>query len=273
MIWILLLILSLVLVKIFGFKRSQLNRTEPEMIEQQRRFSPSPQSSRQPAGAPTEIPSPSGVPPAFLDRAQNQWVRFKSKYGQQLVPQFSPQQVLTSIEGRVGRGERSGTQFEPGNEENLKARAREIVQDLSVLMGEEKDWPIQLRETRPGAVSGQVYFQETYQGLLIRPMGLVKVDLGPHGELLGFYSDYVGQIQSVLPAQLSEVEVQRRAQGILSQLNLAEALGSQKLVGQKIVWVSGDRARVAYEFKVAGRVLVVDAQEGHTLQFRDLRHY
>jgi hypothetical protein len=208
-----------------------------------------------------------------ISEVQTGWAFFKSKYGEHLVARFSSDHYLTSIQGKSGLGALSGDEFDSKNEAQVKGRATEIVQSLSGLIGERKDWPIQLRDVQVGPVSGQVFFRETYQGLVVKPFGLIKVDLGPKGELLGFYSDYTSQVQAVAPAILSEGEIQERARNVLGLQNRSGTGLSGIRSGEQIIWISGEKARVAYEFFVEGRNLVVDAQTGRTVLFRDRRQY
>ncbi len=261
--WVILLIVGLVILQVSKGRRSLLNRNENQVL-QESPFDASPRPS------PKSTVSP---PRSSLGASTQQWVDFKAKYGAHLVPRFSADHFLTSIQGAVGEGIPRGLEFNPQSESQVRERASEIVRALSVLIGERGDWPIEFREVRVGPASGQVSFRETHDGLVVKPFGVIKVDLGPQGEVLAVYSDYASQVQSVVPAVLSEDEVQERARSILGRQNLAKLSLSAMRPGEKIIWVSGDTARVAYEYFVEGRNVVIDAQTGRTVLFRDRRHF
>ncbi len=268
--WIILVILALTIYHFANLKRSQLNR--PEV---QKRFDtqpPLPSSSPLPSVRPSSQPRTSPRASA-ADQGPKHWSQFKSKYGEDLIAQFTPDHLLSSIQGRIGQGAPQGVDFDFRDERQIKARAEAIIRELSVLIGERPDWPIEFSEIRLGPGSGQVYFQQTYQGLKVKPMGGVKVDLGPSGEIIGLYSDYAAQVQSVTPASLSESVVREKAREALTRQSLPGLSLSSIPPGQKIVWVSGGAGRVAYEFFVQGRNVVIDAQQGRTLLFRDRRHF
>jgi hypothetical protein len=201
------------------------------------------------------------------------WEHFKSRFGGSLVAQFSLDHRVVSIRGEAGKGTLGRADFNPTIEAQLKERGQEILSALSPLIGERQDWPVEFQEARTGRVSGQVFFRETYDGLVVKPIGVIRVDLGSRGELLGFTSDYIPGAQAIQPAVLSEQEVEEQARVVLGRQNIAGLSSSGMRSGQKIVWVSGSSARYAYEFFVEGRNLVIDAQNGKTLLFRDRRNF
>ncbi len=273
LLWLGLIVLGFALLLVSRGKKSQLNRGESQIVESREATGggpsvlPSPGASLAP---PTKLATP---PHSNLDSSVENWHRFKIKYGEHLEPKYSADHFLISIEGKVGVGVPRGLEFSPADEDQLKQRADEMLRALSGLIGERENWPIEFREARVGASSGQVFFRETHDGLVVKPSGTVKVDLGPHGELLGFYSDYASQVKTIIPATLSEAEVQERARTVLGQRKGSEGSLGGFRPGERILWVSGSTARVAYEFFVAGRELVVDAQSGRIILFHDLRHY
>jgi hypothetical protein len=275
MLWLILIIAGLVLLQVSKGKRAQLNRDEEQVLKRGMPMLPSSSPFPGLPGLPRAgvKPSPAALPKSSLSESVSGWARFKEKYGEHLVARFSSEHFVTSIQGEVGRGVPVGLEFDSTNESQLKERASEILHSLSQLIGERKEWPIEFIEVRGGPSSGQVFFRETYDGLVVKPLGMIKVDFGPKGELLGFYSDYDSQVQAVVPAVLSEGEVQDLARKALGLKGRMEAGLSAMRPGERIVWVSAGKARVAYEFFVEGRNIVVDAQTGRTILFRDRRHY
>ncbi len=223
-------------------------------------------------GVPSTRPSPMvsdishRVPQITQAESQEKWEKFKAQFGKNLVPVFSQDNWLVSIQGEPGKGTLDPS-FKPSDRSKVEARSQLVLAALSDLIGQRADWPIEMINVRPGEVSGQAFFKETFEGLPVKPVGLIKVDLGPQGELLGFSSDYTSRVKSVHSEVLSDEEAQDKARVVLDKAKLP----SLEFGGAKTVWVEGHRATYAYDYWVQGRELVIDAHTGETLLFKDRR--
>jgi hypothetical protein len=108
--------------------------------------------------------------------------------------------------------------------------------------------------------------------LIVLPVGEVKIDLGPEGELVGFYSNYAADVTVVNQARLDSDEARKRALDAVKLTGANPVLGSVD-GGAQIVWVTGREGRIAYQFGANGRQVVIDAETGEVLQNRNRRTY
>lgn len=174
------------------------------------------------------------------------WKEFTRRYGSDLEPRYSTDGRLASLRG-TGTPARS---FQ-ATSEGAEKRALEVLAAASALLGIEDALPLSNPKSVVTPNSGQVHFQESYEGSPIAPYGTVSVRLGAQGELLGIDSMYV---PGVRPSN-------RRP--------------SSPGPGSLVVWLSsptpGSGARWAYETRENGQQIVRDAETGAVLFRRDRR--
>jgi hypothetical protein len=185
---------------------------------------------------------------------------FRSRYGDKLQASFAADGRLAQIKGQPAE-KGSGKGFDPKNPQQVIARATEIVEAAAGLLRLRSRYPLSEPKAQTGKHSAQVFFTQTREGTPFAPQGQVSVTLGSEGELLGLYSDYLNQV-TIANSVALDAEAAARS---------AEASSSQD--GHRVVWVSGNEARQAYEFSVRGRQVVVDAQNGAILYKRDRREF
>jgi hypothetical protein len=203
------------------------------------------------------------------------WKRFRDKFGQELEPRFTPEGRLISVRGRPGHGHgttRPG--FSPEDPRQALARAKEVLEAASELIGVTPDWPLEQPIAKGSKVSAQVYFKESGSGVAIAPFGSVWVDLDSQGGLLGLDSSYVPSPAVVNTENLDPSDAKMRALAAVPDGDSALKVEG----GDPVLWVerapSGvPEARHAYEYYVQGRQVIVDASNGAILHKRDVRQY
>ncbi len=193
------------------------------------------------------------------------WEEFKKRFGSELKPIFSGGH-LASARGGPGVGTRAAEGFRIDERRRVVARAREIVEAASGLLGLRTEFPLGDPALNQSAVSAQVFFEQTHQGVPLAPRGAVTVDLGTQGELLGLYSDYVPDV--TISDEEKITAEQARVRAGIGYREPAEG-------GRAVYWLlgMGRSARRAYEFIVEGQRVVVDAGTGAVLSRREKRHY
>lgn len=220
------------------------------------------------------------VQPVQEDQA---WDQFNKRFGNQLEPAFSATGQLVSIKGSSTQKADAKKGLSPSlrffrvdRTENVAARAQEILRAAEGLLEIDPNWPLQIAGVQRGPFSAQAYFQQTYQGLQVFPVGAVKVDLGSKGELLALSSDYAPRIQITNHEKLSLDEARTKAmERVLAEIEDATKRRSVRPeAGTKVVWVSqAEVAQIAYRFSIEGREVVVDAETGAILFHRDRRQF
>lgn len=240
---------------------------------------PSSESAVQPQGGEDLLPAAVPPSPAVFDRAGSptggvteKGDELKKRFGRDLMITFSGGR-LASVRGGPGFGARAGAGFRIDDRRRVVARAREIVEAAAGLLGLRPDFPLGDPALNQSAVSAQVFFEQTHHGIPLAPRGAVTVDLGPQGELLGLYSDYVPDVSvSVDPGGSRADEEKITAE----QARIRAGVGYREQAegGRQVYWLLGisPSARLAYEFIVEGNRVVVDAGTGAVLSRRDRRH-
>lgn len=225
------------------------------------------------------VPSPSAPSPTSQSTIDSDtplgvgWDAFRVKFGEGLQARFTREGLLASVRGDVRSARRASKDFTPDDPQKSIARAREILDAAKGLMGYDADFPLEQPVAKGDEHSAQVIFRQTKDGAMLLPRGDVTIELGPRGELLGFYSNYVGKIRVVNKVKISVDEARQRLFTAVSN----EAHGGIRTEGgNKILWVKssdGYQGRYAYEFLVQGRQVVVDAETGKILFRRDRRQF
>ncbi|MCM2277132.1 MAG: hypothetical protein NDJ89_03585 [Oligoflexia bacterium] len=204
--------------------------------------------------------------PAAVGSRGLTWEGLQAKYGKGLRAEFGKGGRLASLRGVPG-GVPGSADFSPDDPDEVIRRAREILVDARQLLGLQDSLPVEISATKTNPASAQVFFQEHSEGLQLAPQGKIVVDLGPKGELVGLDSDYVPDVRPAKAAVLAAEEAVRRALAALPEpLRQAKVEG-----GARLIWLAGRDARLAYEFFVEGRQVVVDAENGRILWLRDRR--
>lgn len=206
----------------------------------------------------------------------NQRIEFlKKRYGRDLDFDFLTDNQLASIEGKVGRNISSVEKFTPEDPKRILNRAKSILSDVSPLLSLKADSPLGDPRVQVGSHSAQVYYSQSYEGTPLVPYGALSINLGPKGELLGLYSEYVPNLKVSNEFRISIEEGQRVAVDSIAR-QLRDPL---KVDGaRKIIWIKdldADKGEAvglrAYEYTVSGYQIVVDAQEAKVVQRRDRR--
>ena len=144
-----------------------------------------------------------------LDLRSNSVRAFRQKLGTSLELEFGPSGFLVSARQGPGMGKPAGGKFRPEDRQAAVARAKEIIALLADILGIQADSALGVPFAQGTPASAQVYFEETHEGMKIAPGGTVTVDLGPSGELLALYSNYVRDVRTsnsrVLPRESAEL--------------------------------------------------------------------
>ncbi len=217
---------------------------------------------------PLSVPTPIGntlktVPMNVTKKPPSEfpnWNAFKAKFGSDLQSEFTPDGKLIAIHGTIGSGQFANSDFRPNDPEKVIMRAREVIHEGRPLLGVRSNWPLDQGVAKEGSISAQVFFNETYDGIPLAPVGSVKVDLGSKGELIALYSDYTSDVHIRNKTVLSQAQAQLKA-------------FSSKDSGSKVIWVMGQDAYYAYRFMVQGHQIIIDAQTGQVLSRRDQRQF
>jgi hypothetical protein len=202
------------------------------------------------------------------------WKVFRESFGSDLQVEWGTNGRATGIRGVPGKGERAGPDFKSADSRLAIARAREILEAAHDLLGLDEDLPLSSPVARGGDVSAQVYFQESYDGVPLAPVGGVTVDLGAQGEVLNIHSDYVRDVKVVNERKLNPD--QTRSAAIAAIPDQASSLTT--VGGNPVVWVSRTpdgtaTGKYAYEYNVQGRQVIVDAANSEILFRRDRRQF
>jgi hypothetical protein len=200
----------------------------------------------------------------------SEWAQFTEKFGSNLRAEFAENGQLVSVQGQIDSGNATVSGFRPQDPQKAIDRAQDIVAAAQKLLGVKNEWPLGKPVTQGSPISAQVFMTETYRGMRVAPVGSLKVDLGPQGELLALYSNYASEVRVTNEAVLSSAEAQIKA---LSVVNSPQDTAVRVDGGEKVVWVTGNEGRIAYQFMVRGREVIVDAQTGKILHSRDKRQF
>jgi hypothetical protein len=154
--------------------------------------------------------------------------------------------------------------FSVKNPADALARAESILATLKPAILFNSTWPLGEPVVRGHSRSAEIYFNESYSGKLLVPIGSVRIDLGPKGELVSFYSDYRGDLTVTNHARLRLIEIKRAV------LDQASRAGQELPIlggGSPIIWVSGGNATFAYRLSTrtleqTSDHLIVDAESG-----------
>ena len=240
----------------------------------------------EPAGFTTSVANPvtTSVPPAaFPIHAMTQpvgWEKFRKKFGDDLVAQFSPEGRLLNMRGHAEHSAMASGEFRADDPQKALARARELLAEAASLIKLRPELPVESTSDHPiyqgDETSAHVYFHESSAGIPLAPFGSISVDIGSKGELTGLYSDYVPDLKITNERKIGSEEAQVRALAVSPELGTALTRGN----GKSIVWVLRPEqpggipeGRHAFEFNVQGTQVIVDAGTGAVLFSKDRRVY
>jgi hypothetical protein len=210
--------------------------------------------------------------PGLIKEQEAKWQKFAAKFGTELTPEFNSRGQLVAIHGMPGQGIEADPNFKSRDPQKVSLRGQEIINAAHDLLGLNSDLPLSEPIPRAGLVTAQLYFRETYQGLPLLPEGNLKIDLGPKGEILGLYSDYLAGLKVVPSTRLSSQDAFSKA---LSSANLSNpgsssTLDDRKSEGNKVIWVTqATQGHLAYQFLIRGREIIIDAGTGEVLSSRN----
>lgn len=228
---------------------------------------PVPAASR---AAPAPTPAPPGARP---EAAGDPSARIKGRFGPELSVSLSPEGRLLSIQGEIGKGTGAKTGFRADDEARVLARAKEILEAVRGPLGAD---PSKLRrpEYRGDTVSAHLTFVQTVGGVPVAPGGILSLDLGPRGEVVGLYSELLPDVRVANSVRLEREQAQRVAENAVS----SEKGGASVAGGGLVVWVrraadtqDAGTGRLAYDFTIRGFEVVVDAETGALLFKRERR--
>jgi hypothetical protein len=200
------------------------------------------------------------------------WQNFISEFGTKLSARFTPQGSLYSISGIPGDGSAYAVGFDPSQPEQAVRRAKDILSKASKLIGISSIAGFEDPSVKTGKFSAQVYFQQKMAGVSLAPGGVVKIDLGPKGELVGLHSSYVDGLNVEGGFVISKDEAATIA---VRALSLVDPKPTKADGGRKIIWTPRSRQEgiPSYEFSVTGFNVVVSAVDGKILYKRDRRQF
>ena len=204
---------------------------------------------------------------------KGKWQQFTQKFGPDLEPQYNSDGQLISVRGVLGQGVAADTHFRTQDLQKITLRGQEIVSAAQDLLGLRAELPLSNPIPQGGPVTAQLYFRETYHGLILLPEGNLKIDLGPKGEILGLDSDYLSKIDIISDVRLTSKEAFAKA---LSSMDRGKSFPiptnpvMRSSEGNKVVWVTqATQGHVAYQFFIHGREVVVDAGTGKVLSSKN----
>ncbi len=213
------------------------------------------------------------------DEEQNEkrnWDGFLKNFGFDFTPEFSENHHLTAIRGSLGSNLPASTRdFTTTSPPQVAQRATDILDAVKNLVGINDRYPVQPTSIRTGPLTAQAFYQETYNSLPLANAGHLKVDLGPKGELLVLESDYIPSVEisnqrkiDTSTAKSKAFENLRRTQAHSDSIQNAVPTDSER----PVIWMSGkNQGKIAYQFMIQGREIVIDAENGSVLFNRDRR--
>ncbi len=185
--------------------------------------------------------------------------------------------VSARSKGGTPRARKGSASKRLESEQDFRAEAREWLREM-----EESDRASEVSwvpsSVKMGPVSGQVVFDQTWEGLPVQPAGVVVVDLTRAAELIAYQRD----TSPVERAQGSfTVSAEDAAQaGLQSMTDEAKrgSLQSARPVTERIFWreqgmTSSPIVQAAYRVRGPGLEVVVDATDGKVLNVRNTRQY
>lgn len=196
--------------------------------------------------------------------------QFQEKYGLHLQAEWTGDHRFLRIIGSIGQGESASFEFHPSREDQVRRRAQEILASAHDLLDWRSEIPLEVSRVSPGQVSAQVYFKQKFEGQVIEPVGQVKMDLGPHGELIALYSGYVSGFTMKNQRALNQQQALEKLFDFLKEIH-REPKSNEVPQSVPMIWVQGDSAYYANQYRVMGLLIVMNAQTGEILFSKDIR--
>ncbi|MGK5086162.1 hypothetical protein WDW86_01275 [Bdellovibrionota bacterium FG-2] len=232
----------------------------------------------------TPSATPSSLPlrktsPSVLKDPETLWKPFQQRYGENLKSAFLPSGFLASVRG--SRGNAGGTHgtsrnFRSEDTTMVTARAQEIVEAASGLLGVQAESPLGTPQIRGNEISAQITFREMHNTLPVSPGGIITLDLGAQGEVIGIYSSYIHDIALANRRILTEEQAREKANAAVTESKTVINVEP----GLLLIWIekraegsTPARGLFAYEYMVHGFQVIVNAEDGSILQRRDQRQY
>lgn len=222
-----------------------------------------------------KLPKPRATSSPGVDQSESEaLIQLKEKLGSEIHAEFNSGGQLVSLKGHPRF--KAANRFHSSDPQQAIARAKEILQTLNGELGLDGALPLADPIAKGGSASAQVYFQEKYEGLPVRPNGRVLVDLDERGDLIRLDSDYVRGLTVSNKAQITLETARIKALGAVPGVDSS----SRVTPGKLIIWVfSNDpslgtaQGRYAYDFSIGGHQVVVDASDGAILLNKDHRRH
>ena len=231
-----------------------------------------PDTSRTPAS----VSAPQAKAPA---KRPADWENFKQRYGSELQASFLPSGRLASIQGSPARGKKGASDFRSDDAKLVIARAQEILDAAHDLLGIKNDQPLESPVYRGNEFTAQVVYREAIRGIPLAPFGTVTIAMDSEGELTSLASDYLPELNIPNLADPPQNMEAARDRAIASVGDSSESVRTGG--GGMIIWV-GSRtpgqsdgevapARLARDYFVQGREVIVDASSGEVIYKKDRR--
>ena len=195
---------------------------------------------------------------------------FQEIFGSNLRAEFAADHRVYRIQGEIGQGERGLASFTPNDQAQVTQRAAEILSHARDLLGISPLSPVDVSQVSLGKISAQVYYKQKFQSYRIVPDGNLKVDLGPHGELISLQSSYVSEFQ-FKNHPVFNLEL---AQKSLAQFFTATERSIQDSplpAAEKVIWVQSKQSYYAFQFITSGMMIVIDSESGLVLSSKDMK--
>lgn len=200
------------------------------------------------------------------DPISEAWLEFQKKYGPNLVGRFTSTGRLLEVRGGVNVAKKSDSLFKVDHAGMAIERAKQMLDDSTLLMNLQPQMPVLNPVSRPDRESVMVEFQETYEGTPVEPYGKIQFLMGPKGELLSLKSTYISKFEITNEKKFSVLEAKSRAAtSVTGEKDPGLAQG-----GQEVLWVTNrsktSQVKYAFDFNVQGYRVVVDASNLVVLQ-------
>ncbi len=201
-----------------------------------------------------------------------------SRLGKSIQSKFNSNGNLVSMDGAIQKNYFRDDFFNPMNKDKIKLRALNVLEELSLFMGLNDQYPMVLTQISPGRVTAQAFFEQKFGELIMTPRGKMSLRFGPSGEVIGMDSTYSPSVSIKNEFSLDEDQAAQYALKS-AQYSDSKISGSvQVVMNRKILWVSdftskNPSANKAYEFQIAGKQIVIDGQSGKVLFHKNQRHY
>jgi hypothetical protein len=194
--------------------------------------------------------------------------KFRDQFGANLEFEFFRSGRLLAIHGGMGQGVFAQSDFRPDDVYQVRSRAKKILEVAETALGVQENWPLREIDFQGSKLTAHMTYHQTYQDLRVAPVGTVKIDLGPKGEVIALYSDYAPNVNVTNESKLTAAQALEKAKIPKKGESGGTASATQ---AEKVVWIEGTQGKIAYQFYIEGEEIVIDAQSGEVILRRNRR--